>query len=55
MLKKISLKEALIGFSFDLDYFNGKKFSINNEGDFIVRPGYKKYKILRYGKRKKCW
>ena len=41
--KNISLKQALTGFSFDLDYFNGKKFAINNDGDFIVTPGYKKY------------
>jgi DnaJ-class molecular chaperone len=39
--KKISLKESLIGFDFDLNYFNNKIFTINNN-DFIIKPGYKK-------------
>lgn len=40
--KKITLKEALCGFSFDLKYINGKIYTINNNGGNIITPGYKK-------------
>ena len=40
--KDLTLKESLVGFSFDLDYFNGKKFSINNGGDVVIKPNYHK-------------
>jgi DnaJ family protein B protein 4 len=38
----ITLKEALCGFSFDLDYLQGKSFKINNAKGHIVSPSYKK-------------
>lgn len=40
--KKISLKESLCGFSFDLKYVNGKNYTINNNGGNIIPPGYRK-------------
>lgn len=41
--KTISLKEALTGFTFELEYINGKVFNINNdEGGKIITPGYSK-------------
>ena len=40
--KKITLKEALCGFSFDLKYINGKTYTINNNSGNIIIPGYKK-------------
>lgn len=39
--KKISLKEALCGFVFEIKYFNGRKFNIRNE-DNVIKPGYNK-------------
>jgi DnaJ-class molecular chaperone len=39
--KKISLKEALCGFSFDIKYFNERKFTIKNEKN-IIKSGYSK-------------
>jgi DnaJ-class molecular chaperone len=38
----ISLKEALCGFSFEVDYLQGKSFTINNTPGNIVQPNYKK-------------
>ena len=38
----ITLKEALCGFSFDVDYLQGKSFRINNAKGHIVSPNYKK-------------
>jgi DnaJ-class molecular chaperone len=38
----ISLKEALCGFSFELEYLQGKSFSITNQVGNIVQPNYKK-------------
>ena len=40
--KKITLKEALCGFSFDLKYVNGKSYTINNTGGNIIPPGHRK-------------
>jgi DnaJ-class molecular chaperone len=40
--KSITLKEALCGFSFDLKYFNGKNYVINNTAGNIIKPGFKK-------------
>ena len=40
--KKITLKEALCGFSFDIKYINGKNYTINNNSGNIIPPGYKK-------------
>jgi DnaJ family protein A protein 2 len=40
--KKISLKEALCGFTFELNYLNGKSYTLNNNKGNIIPPGYKK-------------
>ena len=40
--KKLSLKQALLGFSFDLTFLHGKVYTINNSGGKIMSPGYKK-------------
>jgi DnaJ-class molecular chaperone len=40
--KKITLKEALCGFSFELRYINGKSYTLNNNKGSIVPPEYKK-------------
>jgi len=40
--REITLKEALCGFSFDMKYFNGKTFKINNSAGTVIQPNYKK-------------
>jgi DnaJ family protein B protein 4 len=41
--RKISLKDALCGFSFEIQHLNGKKFSINNNTNpTVIKPNYKK-------------
>jgi DnaJ-class molecular chaperone len=40
--KKISLKEALIGFEFDINHISGKSFKINNINGNIIKPSFKK-------------
>jgi DnaJ homolog subfamily A member 2 len=40
--KEISLKEALCGFSFDMEYIDGKVFKINNNEGNIISDGYEK-------------
>ena len=41
--KKISLKEALCGFSFEIPHINGKTFTLNNiNNSTIIKPGFKK-------------
>jgi len=40
--KKISLKEALCGFSFELKYINGKTYTLNNNKGSIIPPEYVK-------------
>jgi DnaJ-class molecular chaperone len=40
--KTITLKESLCGFSFDLKYINGKKYTINNYAGNIITPNFKK-------------
>jgi DnaJ-class molecular chaperone len=40
--KTITLKEALCGFSFELNYINGKNYTLNNNKGSIVPPEYKK-------------
>jgi len=40
--KKITLKEALCGFTFELKHLNGKSYTINNNAGSIITPGYKK-------------
>ena len=40
--KKISLKEALCGFSFELKYINGKDYTIQNQRGSIIPFGHHK-------------
>jgi DnaJ-class molecular chaperone len=40
--KTITLKEALCGFSFELNYINGKSYTMNNNKGSIIPPDYKK-------------
>jgi len=40
--KTITLKEALCGFSFDLEYIDGRKFKINNKQGNIIVPNFNK-------------
>lgn len=40
--KHITLKESLCGFSFELNYLNGKSYTVNNNKGNIVHPEYKK-------------
>lgn len=40
--KTITLKEALCGFSFELNYINGKSYTLNNNKGKIIPPEYKK-------------
>ena len=41
--RKISLKEALCGFSFEIKHFNGKPLHMNNMSNpVIAKPGFKK-------------
>jgi DnaJ-class molecular chaperone len=40
--RRISLKEALCGFSFDLKYINGKIYTINNHAGNVIPPEYQK-------------
>jgi DnaJ-class molecular chaperone len=40
--KEISLKDSLCGFSFELPFINGKKYTINNNTGNIITPGFLK-------------
>lgn len=40
--KNITLKEALCGFSFEIEYINGKSYTLNNTKGKIVCPEYQK-------------
>jgi DnaJ-class molecular chaperone len=40
--KNISLKESLCGFSFEINYINGKSYTLNNNKGNLIPPGYKK-------------
>ena len=40
--QKITLKEALCGFKFELKYINNKVYTLNNNFGHIIVPGYKK-------------
>lgn len=40
--KTITVKEALCGFNFELNYINGKVYTINNKSGIIISNGYKK-------------
>ena len=39
-VKKITLKEALLGFSFDFSFIDGRCFTINNLDGSIIHPDY---------------
>lgn len=41
-IHRISLKEALCGFSFDLKHLNGRSYTINNKSGNIIPPNYDK-------------
>tara|TARA_X000001036_G_scaffold433726_1_gene471857 strand:- start:577 stop:1503 length:927 start_codon:yes stop_codon:yes gene_type:complete len=45
---KVTLKEALCGFSFTLKHVSGKEFKINNNKGNIISPGFKKI-VPEYG------
>jgi len=40
--KKITLKEALCGFSFEIKFINGKVYTLNNNSGNIITPEYRK-------------
>tara|TARA_B110000858_G_C17807305_1_gene478770 strand:- start:5227 stop:6147 length:921 start_codon:yes stop_codon:yes gene_type:complete len=40
--QKITLKDALTGFTFELKHLSGKTYVINNSDGKIIQPGYKK-------------
>ena len=40
--KRISLKDALCGFTFDLPYLSGKIYTLNNHSGNIIQPNYNK-------------
>ena len=40
--KEISLKEALCGFDFDMEYIDGRSFKIKNDSGNIISNGYNK-------------
>jgi len=40
--KEISLKDSLCGFTFELPFINGKKYTINNNSGNIITPGFLK-------------
>lgn len=40
--KKISLKEALVGFKFDIHHINGKVYTINNRAGRIIEPNFER-------------
>ena len=42
LTKRISLKEALCGFSFEIKYINGKTYTLNNKTGNIIPPDYVK-------------
>ena len=51
--KTISLKEALCGFSFDLEHINNKKLAFNNKSNInVIKPNYRK-KIPNMGMKRK--
>tara|TARA_Y100001935_G_C17274918_1_gene494115 strand:+ start:106 stop:1014 length:909 start_codon:yes stop_codon:yes gene_type:complete len=40
--KKISLKQALLGFTFELEHISGKSYKLNNANGTIIKPFFKK-------------
>lgn len=51
MKKKLTLKEALIGFSFDITHISGKKYTINNNNGMVITNNYTKV-IAHMGMRR---
>ena len=49
--KRLTLKEALTGFSFDIKHISGKSYTINNSNGKIITPGYHK-SIANMGMRR---
>jgi DnaJ-class molecular chaperone len=49
--KKITLKEALVGFKFDIKHVSGKTYCINNNNGKIITPQYSKI-ITNMGMRR---
>ena len=49
--KTITLKESLCGFSFDLQYINGKTFKIQNTSGNIITPNFNKI-IPKFGMKR---
>tara|TARA_B100000900_G_C20515988_1_gene690086 strand:+ start:320 stop:1225 length:906 start_codon:yes stop_codon:yes gene_type:complete len=49
--KKLSLKEALTGFSFEIKHLNGKILNINNSGDYIIEPNNHQL-VNKYGMKR---
>tara|TARA_B110000967_G_C18808085_1_gene522084 strand:- start:133 stop:1110 length:978 start_codon:yes stop_codon:yes gene_type:complete len=39
--KEVTLKDALVGFKFDIEHLNGKTYTINNTNGRVINPGYK--------------
>jgi len=41
--KKLTLKEALCGFAFEITHLNGKRLSLNNVNNpTVIKPGFKR-------------
>lgn len=41
--KRISLKDALCGFSFEIDHVDGRQFKIENRNGNVICPSYKRF------------
>ena len=50
-IKNLSLKEALCGFTFDIEHINGKTYTINNNTGKIITPQFQK-SIAEMGMRR---
>jgi len=50
--KTISLKEALLGFIFEIEHLSGKTYKINNTNGTVIRPFYKK-NVNKLGMKRK--
>lgn len=42
-VKKLSLKEALCGFEFNMKHINGQLYSFSNTNNVVIHPKFKKY------------
>ena len=50
--KKLTLKEALTGFTFELKFLQDTTYTINNHSGKIIGPGYQKY-VSKMGMKRK--